>query len=53
MCTYCLRADGSIPTYEEWLDMIDQLEQLAQAEAEAEWEADVQEYADLFGLDED
>lgn len=53
MCTYCLRQDGSIPTYEEWLDMIEILEQLAQEEAEAAFEADVQEYADLFGLDED
>lgn len=53
MCTYCLRADGSIPTYEEWLDMIDQLEQLAQEESEAEFEADAQDYADLFGLDEE
>ena len=35
MCTYCLRADGSIPTYEEWLDMVEDLEKIAAEEAAA------------------
>ena len=53
MCTYCLKQDGSIPTYEEWLDMMAILEQLAQEEYEC-WlhEDDCDNWIDVFHEDD-